>query len=320
MPSSKAPKTLLEAVRYFADEDAALEFAANVRWPEGEQVCPKCGSIGQHYFLKNQRRWKCRDCRKQFSFKVGTIFEDSPLPMSKWLPAVWMLANCKNGISSYEMGRALGVTQKTAWFMLHRIREAMREGTFEKLGGEVEADEAYFGGAMQNMHESKKRRLKFERTQLHRTKAMVVGTLQRSAEPGTSVVRTSILPSASHEGMRAIVRSHVEAGSQLYTDQHAAYSPLSAEYAHQWVSHAIKYVEGRVHTNGLENFWSLVKRTIKGTYVSVDPFHLFRYLDEQSFRFNERGDNDGGRFVAVLRRVIGRRLTYSRLTGANLPT
>ena len=311
----RLPKTLLDAVRYFADENVALEFAAKARWPEGEQTCPKCGSIAKHYFLKNQRRWKCRDCRKQFSIKVGTIFEDSPLPLSKWLPAVWMLANCKNGISSYELARALGVTQKTAWFMLHRIREAMRSGSLEKLSGEVEVDETYVGGRIQNMHPDKRRR--FVKAKGRTNKVPVIGLLQRT-DKNPSQIHTEVLGGTGKGHVLPPIHTNVEEGSTVYTDAFQAYVSLRARFAHKAIDHAISYVEGCVHTNGIENFWSLLKRTIKGTYVAIDPFHLMRYLDEQAFRFNEREDNDGGRFLTVLESVIGRRVTYSQLTGGYL--
>ena len=157
--SDSTPQTLLQAVTFFADNDAAIQYVADMRWPDGEQACPKCGSIAEHYFMKTRKRWKCRDCRHQFSVKVGTIFEGSPIKLSKWMPAVWMLANSKNGISSYELARALGVTQKTAWFMLHRIRLAMQDEDFRMFDGEVEADEVYIGGKAKNMHMERRKRI-----------------------------------------------------------------------------------------------------------------------------------------------------------------
>ena len=157
--SDSTPQTLLQAVTFFADNDAAIQYVADMRWANGEQYCPKCGSVAKHYFMKTRKRWKCRDCRHQFSVKVGTIFEGSPIKLSKWMPAVWMLANSKNGISSYELARALGVTQKTAWFMLHRIREAMKGEDFRMFDGEVEADETYIGGKAKNMHIEKRKRV-----------------------------------------------------------------------------------------------------------------------------------------------------------------
>ena len=309
----KAPDTLIEAVRYFADEDVAHDFIARLRWPTGEQACQKCGSIGKHYYLKTQRRWKCRDCRKQFSLKVGTIFEDSPLPFSKWLPAMWLLSNCKNGISSYELARDLGVTQKTAWFMLHRIRLAMESGSFEKMDGDIEVDETYIGGKAKNMHRARRKRI-IKGTGGH-DKTAVLGLLERPRNAPHSLVRTTILPDVTQRTMQAEVRKTVEIGANLHTDRHWGYYGLKADYIHEIIDHVHEYVRGNVHTNGIENFWSLLKRAIHGTYVSVEPFHLFRYVEEQTFRFNNRADTDRGRFLHVLSQVVGKRVTYDELTG-----
>lgn len=312
---TKAPTSLLEAITYFADEDKALEFVASIRWPDGEQVCPKCGVIDEHYYLANQRRWKCKACRKQFSIKVGTIFEASPIPLSKWLPAVWLLANCRNGISSYELGRALDVTQKTAWFMLHRIRLAMQAGTFDKLDGEVEVDETYIGGKARNMHYAKRKRVVKGTGPM--SKVAVMGLLARHG-PGSSTIRAKILPNLKAETMKGEVRDHVEPGATVYTDAHRSYHGLAAEYIHGVIDHAESYAKGAVHTNGLENFWSLLKRSVAGTYVSVEPFHLFRYLDEHVFRFNTRHESDRTRFERVIGAILDKRLTYDALTGAEV--
>jgi transposase-like protein len=310
-----APETLVEAVRFFADPDVCLSFLAGLRWPDGNVACPTCGS--QHVtFLKNQRRWKCyeRHPRPQFSIKVGTIFEDSPIPLEKWLPAVWMIVNDKNGISSYEIGRALGITQKSAWFMMHRIRVAMQRGGFDKLAGKVEVDETFIGGKARFMHKDK-RAAKIRGTG-GMDKSAVMGLLERHGPDGHSRVRVKPIANRKKKTLTAEVRQHVEPGANLYTDALASYERLT-EFEHGVIDHAESYVRGKVHTNGLENFWSLLKRGIKGTYVSVEPFHLFRYLDEQAFRFNTRkdADGDGGRFVKVLRTIVGRRLTYKELIG-----
>ncbi len=310
----KAPETLLQAVRYFADPDVAHEFVAALRWPDGEQTCPHCGAVGEHYFIKSRRIYKCHDCRKQFSIKVGTIFEDSAIGLNKWLPAMWMLANSKNGISSYELARALGVTQKTAWFMLHRIRLAMQSDGSGKMDGEVEADETYIGKA-KNMHRTRRERI------IHGTgmmdKVAVMGLLERPRGAEHSLIRTTVLDETTKARMQAEIHKNVETGAAVYTDQHRSYLGLSKDYMHDVVDHASFYVKGRVHTNGLENFWSLVKRAIHGTYVSIEPFHVFRYLDEQAFRFNTRKANDGERFRRLLRDGLARRLTYATLTGAD---
>jgi len=306
---AKQPKTLLEAIRYFADLDVATEYFAKARWPEGP-VCPKCGVLDEkHYYLKSRRVWKCRACKKQFSVKVGTVMEDSPLGLDKWLPAMWLLVNCKNGISSYELAKDLGIQQKSAWFMLHRIRLAMQTGTFEKLSGQVEADETFIGGKARNMHKSKREEKITGRGASG--KVAVMGLLERHGK-----VKTKVVPDTRSRTLQVEIRENVEPGSEVHTDALRSYRGLDPEYVHNVVDHAEKYVDGHVHTNGLENFWSLLKRGIKGTYVSVEPYHLFRYLDEQAFRFNEREGEDKDRFAKTLGSVTGRRLTYAELTGS----
>lgn len=237
--------------------------------------------------------------------------EDSPIGLDKWLAAMWMIANDKNGISSCEIHRALDITQKSAWFLLHRIRLAMQNGTFEKLSGQVEVDETYIGGLARNMHRDK-RHAKITGTG-GSGKVAVMGLLERNGK-----VRAKVIASANQETLHGEVRQHVEAGAELFTDGWKAYSGLQADYIHQVIDHAEKYVDGQIHTNGIDNFWSLLKRGIKGTYVSVEPFHLFRYLDEQSFRFNTRRGNDAERFIQTVKNVTGKRLTYDELTGKGL--
>lgn len=308
------PATLADAIRYFSDPDTALTFLAALRWPEGVH-CPACDGKNPG-FLKTRRIWKCRDCHKQFSVKLGTIFEDSPIGLDKWLPALWMLANAKNGISSYELARALGVTQKTAWFMLHRIRLAMETKTFRKFSGTVEADESYLGGAAVFMHKAKRERVIRGRGGMDKT--AVFGMLERGKDGKASHVVASVISKPRKRVLRVKLAAQVEPGAAVHTDALRAYRGLDDLYIHQVVDHAKEYVRGEIHTNGIENFWSLLKRTIKGTYVSVDPFHVSAYLAEQVHRFNHRGMNDRGRFVKVLAGIIGKRLTYRDLTGADL--
>lgn len=307
----KNPKTLLEAVRYFSNLDACDELMLTVKWPDGKVVCPKCGGdkIGT---IASRRMLQCKapECRKQFSMKVGTIFEESPLGLDKWFVAVWCIANAKNGISSCEVARALGVTQKTAWFMLHRIRAAMKTKSFEKMDGEVESDETFIGGKAANMHKAKRERVIQGRGSVG--KAIVHGLLERSEE-GFSQVRASVVPSTEASALLPEVARNVVSGSNVYTDAHQSYSGLSPRFLHQWIDHAVTYVAGKVHTNGLENFWTLLKRALKGSYVHVAPFHLERYLDEEVFRFNERAGSDWSRFWTTLKGVLGRRLTYREL-------
>jgi transposase-like protein len=310
------PKSLQQAIIYFADPKNCREYLVARRWPDGV-ACPRCGSKNV-LFLENYNRWHCREKHSapQFTLKTGTIFEDSPLGLDKWLTAMWMVVNCKNGVSSWEIHRALEITQKSAWFMDHRIRLALQSGSIYKLGGpgsEIEADETFIGGKARNMHISeRKRRITGTGT---KDKTAVMGILERGGK-----IRTSVITSRKKKELHAEVRKHVEAGAALYTDALLSYEGLEGEYAHKVVDHAVQYVDGRIHTNGLENFWSLLKRGINGTYVSVEPFHLFRYLDEQTFRYNNRATkenplNDSDRFDLAVRQIVGKRLTYKELTG-----
>jgi transposase-like protein len=308
-----APHTLSEAIRYFADADAAFEFVVHLRWPNGV-VCPHCDATDPS-LIRTRRIWKCRACKKQFSVKVGTIFEDSPLGLDKWLPALWMIANAKNGISSYEVHRALGVTQKTAWFMLHRIRLAMRSMSFERFEGDVEVDETYVGGLAKFMHRSRRKRMITGRGagKDGGDKTAVLGMLERKKGGKASRVRAAVMRSTRKGPMQAHIRETINTGATLNTDQHWSYRGMEPDYVHSVIDHAIAYVRDNCHTNTLENFWSLLKRSIKGTYVSVDPGHLSRYVDEQVYRFNARKGTDRTRFMDVVRGIVGKRLTYSAL-------
>lgn len=310
-----APKTLREAILFFSDYENCRKAVESIRWPDGVVRCPHCGSEKVTY-LETQRRYKCytKHPKAQFSLKVGTIFEDSPIGFEKWLPALWLLTNCKNGISSYELGRALGVTQKTAWFMLSRLRLALQSEDGGKLGGEVEVDETFIGGRARNMSQAKKRRLGMSKGRSMAGKVAVMGLLERNAD-GTSRVRTRVIKNNRRSQLRPVINEHVEKGATVHTDALMSYYGLDAEYVHNVIDHAIMYADGNVHTNGMENYWSLLKRAIKGTYVSVEPFHLFRYLDEQCFRFNHREGNDATRFALALKGILGKRVTYAALTG-----
>jgi transposase-like protein len=303
------PKSLQEAILYFSDADRCLEYIVARRWPNGV-CCPVCESK-EVYFTASRRIWQCKNVhsKRQFSLKTGTIFEDSAVGLDKWMVAVWLAVNCKNGVSSYEVARDLRVTQKTAWFMMHRIRYAMQTGSFMKMRGEVEVDETFIGGKARNMHMAqRKRRITGTGT---KDKVAVMGFLERGGK-----VRTMVVPNRRKYALQEEVKKHVQAGAALYTDELLSYSGLDAHYAHQVIDHATAYVDGKIHTNGLENFWSLLKRGISGTYVSVEPFHLFRYLDEQSFRYNNRElPTDGDRFRLAVSQITGKRLTYEQLTG-----
>ena len=315
-PEGRAPKcpdALLDAIRYFADQDRALAFMTAVRWPDGKVACPTCGGT-EISFLSTRRLWKCKNNhpKLQFSIKIGTIMEDSPIGLDKWLPAMWFVVNCKNGISSYELARGLRVTQATAWFMLHRLRLAMQSGGIDKFSGQVEADETFIGGKARNMRRGKWNKIREARAKgrTHAGRAVVMGILQRHGK-----VRVAHVPDIRKGTLQREITSSVVPGSEVFTDELLSYRGLDKEYVHKVINHAETYVEGNIHTNGIENFWSLLKRTIRGTYVSVEPFHLFRYLDEQAFRFNTRHDTDRGRFIEAIRNILGKRLTYKHLTG-----
>ena len=312
------PKTLIEAVRFFTDADVCHQFMVSVKWADGTPTCPKCGgtNIGE---IRSRRMFQCRDkgCRKQFSTKVGTIFEDSPLGLDKWLVAVWCVTNAKNGISSCELARALGVCQKTAWFMLHRVRMAMAQDSSDQLSGVCESDESFIGGAFKNMHKAKRDQMPDGRGTVG--KSIVHGILQRgNGDDLLSQVRLNVVANQKRNTLQYEIKKHVKAGITVYTVALKSYEGLDSLYVHGQIDHAVKYVEGEVHTNGMENFWSLLKRMLGGTYVSVAPKHLTKYCAEEAFRFNERGGSDSARFRTVMKSVRGKRLTYKTLIGKDL--
>lgn len=243
--------------------------------------------------------------------------EDSPISLDKWLPVLWLIANCRNGISSWEIHRDLGVTQKTAWFMLHRVRLAMQDDrTGGKLSGEIEVDESYIGGKARNMHKSHKAKKLEGKGGGMAGKVAVQGILERGGH-----IRAHVIDNSQRQNVVPAIHKNVEAGSSVYTDQLKSYFQLQGNYAHGVINHAESYVNGQIHTNGLENFWALLKRGLGGTYVSIEPFHLFRYVDEQAFRYNHRKNADGtkmteeDRFNSLCNQIVGRRLTYKELTG-----
>jgi transposase-like protein len=312
------PQTLSEAIRYYSNEQTCIDLLASLRWPDGQVICTGCGEIGNVIWLANQKRWKCRGCKKQFSVKVGTIMEDSPIGLDKWMVAFWMLANCRNGVSSYEIKRAIGVSQKCTWHMLHRIRLAMTDLATAKLGTDspIEIDETFVGGKVKNMHKS--RRVKGMNYSAGNGKAIVMGMLERGGRVRARVIADRKLPN-----MRPLLDGNVERGAHVITDEHVNYTYLAKEnkYAHEIINHIEGYVCGHIHTNGIENFWSCLKRSLGGTYISVEPFHLDRYVDEQVFRFNlrKKENTDASRFKAALKDIVGRRLTYAELTGRLTP-
>jgi transposase-like protein len=316
----KDPQTLQQAIQYFSDENNCREFMIAMRWPDGNVRCPRCGSE-RVTWLEKAKLYFCpvKHEKQKFSLKVGTIFEDSPISLQKWLPAMWLLCNAKNGISSYELHRALGVTQKTAWFMLHRIRAAMRDDSKRKFGfgGPVESDEAFIGPNPAKMNRTQRKKYSVKRNKGEMTaKTAVHGILDREMRQ----VRAKVIPAPTRLVLQKAIRDNVTPFAKVYTDEAIAYDGLNRDYIHQVINHSIEYVRGQVHTQGIENFWSLLKRTLKGTYVAVEPFHLDAYLDEQVYRYNNRATkdnplNDADRFALAVSQIAGRRLTYAELTG-----
>jgi transposase-like protein len=305
-----APKTLQQAIQHFSNYENCHNFMVSMRWPDGVVRCPHCGSE-KVTFLAKARVWKCYQPhpKPRFSLKTGTIFEDSPLGLDKWLPVMWMLVNCKNGVSSWEIHRDMGVTQKTAWFMLQRARLALHGEHTGKLSGEVEVDESFIGGKARNMHLAK-RRQKITGTG-GKDKVVVMGMMERGGK-----VRAMVVDNRRKKEIQKQVREHVEAGAAIFSDELKSYEGLESDYQHAVINHAVEYVRENVHTNGMENFWSLLKRGLHGTYVSVEPFHLFRYIDEQAFRFNNRREmDDYDRFELAMSQIVGKRLTYAELIG-----
>jgi transposase-like protein len=307
------PTTLQEAIVYFSDLVNCREYLVTRRWPDGV-LCPRCGSKNV-LFLEKYDRWHCREKHDapQFTLKTGTVMEDSPISLTKWLPVMWLLVNCKNGISSYEVHRAIGVTQKSAWFMLHRIRTAMMEADGPKLGKSnlVEVDETFIGGKVKNMHKSK-RKIGMNYS-AGNGKTIVMGMLERGGK-----VRAGVIEDRRKRHMQPMMENNLETGSHIITDEHANYPLIATKnaYYHEIINHVEGYVRDHVHTNSIENFWSCLKRGLSGTYISVDPVHLDKYVDEQVFRFNNRVQKtDADRFNKVLSQVPGRRLTYESLTG-----
>lgn len=311
----KAPKTLQQAIQFFTDYENCRQFMIAMRWEDGVVRCPRCGNDKVPY-LEKAKLYFCptKHPKQKFSLKVGTILEDSPIGLEKWLPVFWMLSNCRNGVSSYEVSRSIGVTQKSAWFMLHRIRLAMQSGSFLKLGydgGPVEMDETFVGGKVKNMHKSKKPKgTGFSGIAGgSMAKTIVVGMLERNGR-----VKAEVVIDRTRHVLHALANKHIHPGATLITDEWHPYK--DSGFQHEIINHATEYVRGQVHTQGIENFWSLLKRGLNGTYISVEPFHLSRYVDEQAFRFNNRKKmDDFDRFALAVQQIVGKRLTYAEVTG-----
>jgi len=308
------PKSLLEAINYFSDDAKCVEFLEKFLWADGKPHCPNCGSDNVSK-LNFRPAYRCREkgCMKSFSLKSVSIMNHSPLPITKWVPAIWFVINHKNGVSSCEVGRALGITQKSAWHLCHRIRKVVSNGTYTKMTGVVEADETFLGMKARNMHASQKERyyMASGKPSAYRNKTVIMGMVERGKEVRAKVVdnqrRTNLMPE---------LFENVAEGATIYTDKLRSYDTLHKFYTHDTIDHAKgEYVRDEIHVNTMESFWSLFKRSVKGTYIRIASFHTDRYLDEQSFRFNYRNLDDAGRFEMAVSKIYGKRLPYAVLTG-----
>ncbi len=315
MKTITTPKTLLEAINYFTNDKKCVEFLAKLRWADGKPHCPKCGSDNV-CSLKTRPSYRCREagCKKSFSLKTGSIMEDSALPITKWVPAIWFVANHKNGVSSCEVARALGITQKSAWHLCHRIRKALSSGNFTKLTGTVEIDECFIGGKLQFKHRSKLPPSSFIKRGKY-GKTAVLGMVERES----GEFRGKVVDNVRRNVLEPEIIANVDTNATVITDALSSYYKLKDIYSnHSSVDHSRgEYVNGSVHTNTMENFWSCFKRSIKGTYIQIASFHTDRYLGEQAFRYNNRKDNDAQRFEKAVSNMFGKRLTYAELTGVN---
>jgi transposase-like protein len=316
------PKTLQEAIIYFADPVNCREYLVARRWPNGV-VCPRCESTNV-LFLEKYNRWHCREKHDapQFTLKTGTVMEDSLIGLDKWLVAMWLVVNCKNGISSYEIMRHLGVTQKSAWFMMHRIREALKSDISHKFGfgGPVESDETFVGPDPRRMHFDRKvgyyQQGEGKRGKRYCGKTAVHGLLDRELRQA----RTKVIPNVKRDTLQNAILENVTPFARVYTDEATGYDGLEKQFIHKVVNHSLEYIKGQVHTQGIENFWSLLKRGLRGTCINVELFHLDRYLDEQVFRYSNRATknnplDDADRFTLAASQLAGKRLTYAELTG-----
>jgi len=316
---TKEPQTLMEAIQYYTNELRCVEFLSQLKWKAtgGERCCPRCGSTNITC-MRTRPTFLCKErgCKKQFSIKVGTVMECSKLPITKWVPAIWLIVNNKNGISSYELHRGIGVTQQTAWFMLHRIRESISNGSLSKMSGTVEVDETGVGGLAKNMHKSRKEKFMVNKS-VRGNQTSVIGILERNGEVRAKVVRDR----AKATLVREIVKN-VDPDAILYTDSASYYKKLNELFGnHKMVDHEAKeYVRDNIWTNGIENFWTLLKRTVKGTYIQISPYHLNSYVTEQAFRYNTRKETDAERFERAVGHIFGKRLTYKQLIARNKRT
>ncbi len=297
-------KSYIELLDHFKDQQTCIEHLEKQRW-NGRPVCPFCG---HDKVYKTNRGYKCAssDCYKKFTVTVGSVFENSKIPLRYWFAAIYLCAGHKKGISSHQLGRDLNISQKTAWFLLHRVREMLREKSPVMLSNDVEIDETFIGGKEKNKHRNKKTEGSQGRSV--KTKSAVLGIIERKGK----IVVVPVKNTAA-ETIQPIMVKTVQAGSNIHTDEWGGYSGLNKNYNHNVVRHGLgEYVVGLSHTNNVENFWSHLKRGITGIHHQVSEKHLHRYCDAQAFRFNTRNENESERFDTILQKCTGR-LTYAAL-------
>ena len=297
-------KSIIEFSQYFNTDEKCRQYLEEQRW-ENEPACPHCGSTNVKRFSTDHKTFKCKEkeCRKKFTVTVGTIYENTKIPLTKWFLATYILSVHSKGISSVQLANWLNITVKSAWFLNHRIREMLTDKAPELLNDIVEVDETYIGGKISNKHASKRKELK-----RNDNKSMVVGALQRGGK-----VKTKVVPHADIENVQKTINEFVEPNSTMVTDESHAYKKVSQNYKHETVNHRDKeYVRGNIHTNGIEGYWSLLKRQIVGIHHFVSPKHLQRYCNESSYRYNTRDLSQDKRFADVLTKCDGR-LKYNDL-------
>ena len=304
--------TLIELGDMFPDEATAVAWFEDAIWPNEERFCGHCGSFRTREVpsAKPMPYW-CSDCRSYFSVRTGTPMQNSRVPLRKWAIAIYVCLTSLKSISSMKLKRDIGVTQATAWFMLHRIRQAWAEDDDDQFDGPVEVDESYFGGRQANMPKAKRKALTSGGT-AHMT--AVIGMKDRDSNE----VRAEVVPDTKKPSLQGFVREHAEPGAAVYTDEHRSYVGLDADFDHESVNHRVgEYVDGMIHTNGMESFWSMLKRAHKGTFHKISPKHLHRYVDEFAGKHNHRNSDTLVQMRDTVARLVGRRLLYRDLVAPN---
>ena len=312
-------KNIMDLIKFFNTEEKCHQFLKSILWANGKK-CPKCGGCNIQEYKSNFKKNRCADCKFDFSIIKGTIFDDSRLPLQKWFMAIYLLNSSKKGVSSVDLAEKIDITQKSAWFMLHRLRNSANTPFFnEPLKNEVEIDEAYLGGKAENKHMKKRIALKGKHN-----KAVVLGMVERGGN-----VKAIQVENSQSNTLQTEIYKNVEEGSTIYTDEHKAYHSISNRYNHKQVNHSVgEYVKVenrekrgdnrtafKIHTNTIEGYWGLVKRGIYGIHHWVSKKHLQKYLNSYSFVYNTRYSANNDRFITFLENVVGNKLTYNQLIG-----